>query len=100
MMKLTANKCKDYIRKNSKVVLVDINDYENILQATDNQSENKEDIKNALKKLTEEERDLIIMRYIQDMSLNDISSVTLKPLGTIKSKISRTLKKLKTHMEG
>ena len=100
MMKLTANKCKDYIRKNSKVVLVDINDYENILQAADNQSENKEDIKNALKKLTEEERDLIIMRYIQDMSLNDISSVTLKPLGTIKSKISRTLKKLKTHMEG
>lgn len=100
MMKLTANKCKDYIRKNNKVVLVDINDYENSLNVTDNQIEDKEDIKNALEKLTEEERDLIVMRYIEDMSLNDISYVTDKPLGTVKSKISRTLKKLKTYMEG
>lgn len=100
MMKLTVNKCKDYIRKNNKVVLVDINDYENSLNVTDNQIEDKEDIKNALEKLTEEERDLIVMRYIEDMSLNDISYVTDKPLGTVKSKISRSLKKLKTHMEG
>ena len=39
------------------------------------------------------------MRYMDDMSLKDIASKANKPLGTIKSSISRTLKKMRKHME-
>lgn len=98
MTRITVNVCKDYIRKNSRVVLVDIKDYENKLVTEDNQSDIKEDINNALDKLSGSERELIVMRYLEDKSLKDISNKTSAPLGTVKSKINRTLKKLRVYM--
>ena len=38
------------------------------------------------------------MRYLEDMSLKDISFKYEVPLGTIKSRLNRTLKKLKIIM--
>lgn len=96
--RITINVCKDYIRKNNRVVLVDIKHYENDLFTEDNQSDVKEDINNALNKLSESERELIVMRYLEDKSLKDIAFKTNKPLGTVKSKINRTLKKLRVYM--
>ena len=92
------NVCKDYIKKNSKVVLVDINDYENNLISEDNKSDINEDIKSALNKLSEKERDLIVMRYLEDKSLKDIVANTNLPLGTVKSRLNRTLIKLRKYM--
>lgn len=97
--KITINVCKDYIKKNSKVVLVNINDYENNLVIENTKNEFKEDIEIALGKLSEKERELILMRYLDDKSLKDISSKTNVPLGTIKSRLSRTLIKLRGFME-
>ena len=77
---------------------MDIKDYENKLVTEDNQSYIKEDINNALNKLSESERELIVMRYLEDKSLKDISNKISLPLGTVKSKINRTLKKLRMHM--
>ena len=39
------------------------------------------------------------MRYLEDKSLKDISHKTNVPLGTVKSRLNRTLKKLKIYME-
>lgn len=96
--KIIVNVCKDYIKKNGKVILVDINDYENNLISEDNKNNINDDIRNALNKLSEKERNLIIMRYLEDKSLNDIVSNTNLPLGTVKSRINRTLKKLRKYM--
>lgn len=96
--RIIVNVCKDYIKKNSKVLLVDINDYENSLVFDDDKNYFNEDIKDALNKLSEKERDLIIMRYLEDKSLNDIVSNTNLPLGTVKSRINRTLIKLRKYM--
>lgn len=99
MTRITINTCKDYIKKNKKVTLVDINDYENVLYENEVKNDHMEDITMALKKLKEDEKDLIVMRYLEDMSLKEISEKSNVPLGTIKSKISRTLKKLRVYME-
>lgn len=99
MMKITINKCKDYIKKNNKVVLVDIDEYKDSILDNDRQNECMEDINRALNQLSDKERELIIMRYLEDMSLKEIAYTTVRPLGTIKSSISRTLKKLRKHME-
>jgi RNA polymerase sigma-70 factor (ECF subfamily) len=99
MTRITINTCKDYIKKNRKVSLVDINDYENVLYENEVENDHMEDITMALKKLKEDEKELIVMRYLEDMSLKDISEKSNVPLGTIKSKISRTLKKLRVYME-
>lgn len=99
MTKITINKCRDYIKKNNKVVLVDIEDYRDIIAIDEEQFGNMEDITTILNKLTDKERDLIVMRYLKDMSLKDISNVITTPLGTVKSSINRTLKKMKIYME-
>ena len=96
--KIITNVCKDYIKKNNKVILVDIKDYENNLICEDTKSDINEDIKSALNKLSEKERDLIIMRYLEDKSLNDIVIKTNLPLGTVKSRLNRTLIKLRKYM--
>lgn len=98
IMRITINSCKDFIKKNKRIVMMDIKDYEDIIPAKDNWN-NNEDILLALNKLKLEERDLIVMRYLDDMSLKDISENTNVPVGTVKSKVSRTLKKLRIHME-
>lgn len=99
MMKITINKCKDYIKKNNKVVLVDIENYKDIIVIEEEQFECVENITDALNKLSDKEREFIVMRYLKDMPLKEISNITTTPLGTIKSNISRTLRKMKKYME-
>lgn len=98
MSRIIVNVCKDYIKKNSKVVLVDINDYENKLISEDNKSDINEDIKSARNKLSNKEKDLIVMRYLEDKSLKDIVANTNLPLGTVKSRLNRTLIKLRKYI--
>lgn len=97
--RITINVCKDYIKKNSKITLVNIDDFENNLIIENTKSSFDEDIEIALNKLSQKEREIIIMRYLEDKSLKDISININVPLGTVKSKINRTLKKLKIYME-
>ena len=64
----------------------------------ENRSDDIREIELAINKLTQEEKELIVMRYLEDMSLKDISFKYEVPLGTIKSRLNRTLKKLKIIM--
>ncbi len=101
MTRITINVCKDYIKKNSKVTLVDIRDFEsNLIIEDDKNSFEDYNIITSLDKLSEKERELIVMRYLDDKSLKDISDEINIPLGTVKSRLNRTLKKLKMYLEG
>ncbi len=101
MTRITINVCKDYIKKNSKVTLVDIRDFEsNLIIEDDKNSFEDDNIITSLDKLSEKERELIVMRYLDDKSLKDISDEINIPLGTVKSRLNRTLKKLKMYLEG
>lgn len=97
--RIAINVCKDFIRKKKNIILIDINDYEHKLAFNEDGFNYDDDLEYILSKLTEKERDLINMRFYKDMSLTEISEKTEKPLGTIKSSLSRTLKKLKLYME-
>lgn len=97
--RIVTNTCKDYIKKNSKIVLVDINEYDNLLTTDDDKSDINYDIKNALDKLSEKERELIVMRYLEDKSLKDIVNKTNLPMGTVKSRLNRSLIKLRNYMK-
>lgn len=71
---------------------------ENIINA-----ENKLIIKKYLKEIRDEYRMIIILRYYDDLSYNEISEIMNIPLGTVKTKIYRAkallAKKLKNVME-
>lgn len=97
--RIVINSCKDYIRKNNKVTLVDIQDYESIALTEDDKFIEAEELYLALNQLKKEEKDLIVMRYINDLSLKTLAEKFNLPLGTIKSRVNRTLIKLRVYME-
>lgn len=49
----------------------------------------------AIKELNSEEQTLLRLRFYEEKSLQEISDMTLMPLGTIKSKVSRLINKLR-----
>ena len=53
------------------------------------QADLREDLEDALARLRPEYRRLVIMRYLQDMSYEDIAEVLTLPLGTVKSHLHR-----------
>ena len=61
--------------------------------------DNKIELKQALNKLTDKERAVIVLRYFEEMSLNDVAYILGENLSTVKSRIYRALEKLKEYMK-
>lgn len=59
------------------------------------------DILRTLEVLEERERNIVVLRYFEDLRLQDIAKITGENLNTVKTILYRSLKKLKIHlMEG
>lgn len=92
--KIVINQCKTFLSKN-KYIQQDINDinipfsdkYENI------------DLKNALKTLDNDEKAIIILRFFEDLKIEDIASILDINVNTVKTKLYRCLKKLESIIE-
>ncbi len=92
--KIVINQCKTFLSKN-KYIAEDIDNanlpfndkYENI------------DLKNALNKLDADEKAIIILRFFEDLKLEQIAMVLDLNISTIKSKLYRSLKKLEIIIE-
>jgi RNA polymerase sigma-70 factor (ECF subfamily) len=97
------NELRQSLRKRRDIILED-----DILEIFSNKdlereyiiSENNEElstlIRESVKELTTEEQKIIQLRFYDERSLKDISESLSLPIGTIKSKISRTITKLRT----
>jgi RNA polymerase sigma-70 factor (ECF subfamily) len=62
--------------------------------------ENKRMIRNALDKLSPEQRAAVVMRYYLDMSESEMSEILETPAGTIKWRLHHARKRLKGLLEG
>lgn len=56
-------------------------------------------IQNALNKIPEKYRKLVILRDIEDLSYEEICDITALPMGTVKSRINRGREKLQKLLE-
>ncbi len=52
-------------------------------------------VKNALEKMPDHYREILILRYFEDKSYEDISDILKKPMGTIATMVNRAKKKFK-----
>ncbi|WP_213975205.1 sigma-70 family RNA polymerase sigma factor [Tepidanaerobacter acetatoxydans] len=98
--RITINTCKDNLRKAQNSIPHDTSEFEKILAHNDGSIEENIDLHRVLDNLKDDEKELIAMRYMEDMSIRDIAETVHAPLGTVSSKISRTIKKLRAYMEG
>lgn len=57
------------------------------------------DLRDAIKSLDRKSKNIVILKYYNGFTLENISEILECPLGTVKSNLSRTLKKLKISLE-
>lgn len=95
LSKILINVSNDYMRKNGMIELEhNENDYVKKVH-NDGQIEIKMDLYNAMDELEDKYKDVIILRYIEDLKIEDISEILERPVNTIKTHIRKAIKDMK-----
>lgn len=96
--RILTNECLTVIRKRKKAALLD-DTVEQELVYYEKGYELGDDIEKELDNLDLEIQEIIKLRFFEEMSLKEISSITGLNLNTVKSKLYRGLKLLKENMQ-
>lgn len=92
--RIMINEAKEYLRKNRR-------DHAGALENREAEEErySDPDLRVAVDKLPEQEKALIILRFYEDRPLMEIADILEENLSTVKSRLYRTLKKLRKELE-
>lgn len=92
--RIVINEAMDFFRKSSRdYVEMDISDTGKEEKYTDI------DLQRAIDRLSPEEKKVVLLRYFEDMSLNQVAEIVGENLNTIKSRLYRALDKLKISLD-
>lgn len=104
-----ANRCKNYLRKKKPLYLSDMTEDGTELELEDTDGVipgelvGNEDViecvRRVIESLPEEQRMCVILRYYDEMSLQEIADTLEVSLGTVKSRLSRASKKMRDEIE-
>jgi RNA polymerase sigma factor (sigma-70 family) len=100
VQRIVTNICIDKFRRNKPTVSID--EFEFVFQDTQDvehtvlSSYMAEDIREAINQLPEHHRSVIVLRYLQDFSYNEISECLDLPLNTVKSYLFRARQQLQS----
>ncbi len=106
ILRIAANTCKDYLKSAYSRKVVPMMEFteEAITSEDDYEEVENEDtaqaVKNAVMQLPENHREVVMMVYYQEMSLDEAATVLEVPVGTVKSRLARAREKLKEKLEG
>lgn len=98
LTRITINCSINHLRKSKKVVYMD----ESNIEGVDTNLNNREeimDLRRELEKLDVKYKTVIILKYFEDMTLNEISQVLNLPISTVKTHLYRALEKLKINLK-
>lgn len=96
---ILVNCCRDILRKKNKVVLLDTLQEEGESDFTDKRDEQLA-LEKHLEELNIKQREAIKLHYMMDMDYQSIAETLKVPVGTVKSRISIGLSKLKAVLGG
>lgn len=109
VFRIMANCCNDFLKKNNKTKAIslyyeDENEEEKVLSVPDEtasperqfeQAELKEILANAINSLSDDFREVFILKHINGQSLEEISDILGLEIGTVKSRLFRAREKIK-----
>lgn len=93
MYRIVVNTSVNLIRKNKKIIYMD--DVPERSQKEEVGIDEKMDLYEAIDKLKEDYKTVIMLRYFEDLTLNDIAEITEVPLSTVKTRIYTAIRQLK-----
>ncbi|MEJ8304873.1 RNA polymerase sigma factor [Saccharibacillus sacchari] len=100
LIRILINCCMDELRRRKRVVPVgQIGESANGSAMAQMQSSDQSDLENALNRLPKKDRHVVILRFYHDMTLTEIANILRKPESTVKSRLYRALKRMRTTLE-
>ncbi len=106
LYKIARNSVTDYYRESGRTKLVSV---DNVAEVADGGtsvhdkvvlSSDIEEVKSAVQKLKKDYQDVIILHYLEDMSIQEVSNILNKPPVTIRVMLHRGIKSLKDELRG
>ena len=97
--RILINEALMYIKKNKKYVQMEC-DIKDELEDLENTSDNNIEIYQNVQKLDDKLKTVIVLRYFENLKLEEISKITNTNLSTVKSRLYKGLEIIKRNMEG
>ncbi|MGI5958111.1 MAG: RNA polymerase sigma factor [Massiliimalia sp.] len=98
--RILTNECLGYLRKHKREILTDTTPESETAQThPENDITQNMDLYRAIGQLSPELKTIIILRYFEDMKLEDVAKITNTNLNTVKTRLYRALKILKPMMQ-
>jgi len=92
--KLLKNICLDHIKRKSRAQEIPLDEIR-VFKEEREDKEMKEILWKGIESLPFEQREVIILRYFQQLSYQEIAEITAKPVGTVMSSLYYAKKRLK-----
>ncbi len=100
LIKIAINCSLDYLRKQNRYIQLNPNFEDTISIEVEEDIDLEITIKDLIEGLDEDEKSVIILRFYQDLTIKEVSETLKIPLGTVKTILYRTLKKLSGKLKG
>lgn len=88
IIRILINKCYDIINKNKKIAYIDDSITENTVGEQDSY-EVENSLEWVFKQIDKDLKEVVVLYYYDELSINDISQMLQIPQGTVKSRLSR-----------
>lgn len=96
--RIVVNTSIDFLRKNKKAFAVEADILENYIKAEEDIYKDI-DLHRAIETLKPDYKSIIILRYFEDLKIEEVADILGENVNTIKTRLYRALKLLKVQME-
>ncbi len=96
--RIVVNTSLDFLRKHKRVTILDDETMEYLSQGEEDKYDNI-DLARALEQLPSEYRTIIILRYFEDLKIEEVAAVLEENTNTIKTRLYKALKLLRIEMK-
>lgn len=93
--RILINESLDYVKKNKKILTCELEEIENKINWSDNINVEGIDIYKHVQNLNDKLKTVILLRFFEDMKIEDIAKVTKTNVNTVKSRLYRGLEELR-----
>ncbi len=97
--RILINECLQYIKKNKRIITCELQEIESKVEWNDNISVEGIDVYKCVQSLNEKLKTVIILRFFEDMKIDEIAKITKTNENTVKSRLYKGLEELKKLIE-
>ena len=88
-----------YIKKNKRIITCELQEIENAIEWKDGITSDEIDIYKDIQKLENKYKTIIILRFYEDLKIEEIAKITKLNISTVKARLYKGLEILKKFIE-